>query len=44
MILLPLKKRPMLFDALKEPMSTTLTLLKIRFARAKLLSSKIRLS
>jgi hypothetical protein len=31
------------FDALKEPMSTTLTLLKIRFARAKLvLSSKIR--
>jgi tRNA pseudouridine38-40 synthase len=30
------------FDALKEPMSTTLTLLKIRFARAKLvLSSKL---
>jgi hypothetical protein len=30
------------FDALKKPMSTTLTLLKIRFARAKLvLSSKL---
>jgi hypothetical protein len=42
MILLPLKKRPS-FWRFKEPMSTTLTLLKIRFARAKLvLSSKIR--
>jgi hypothetical protein len=30
------------FDALKEPMSTTLTLLKIRFARASWFSSKIR--
>jgi hypothetical protein len=31
------------FDALKEPMSTTLTLLRSVFARAKLvLSSKIR--
>jgi tRNA pseudouridine38-40 synthase len=31
------------FDALKEPMSTTLTLLKIRFLRAKLVSKRYKL-
>jgi hypothetical protein len=41
--IIAVKGRPMLVLTLKEPMSTTLTLLKIRFARAKLvLSSKIR--